>query len=796
MTILDTRAQLAADDTLVGRDLCEVWTGEVDRWLDELFTVAVEGGEPGGVALVAVGGYGRGELSLQSDIDVLLLHGGRSDIGELADRLWYPIWDVRLKLGHAVRTPKEALALAADDLDTATGLLQARHLAGDRALTDELARRAELQWHKRAKRWLAALASRVRERHLRAGEVAFLLEPDLKEGRGGMRDVHALAWAQAARTILWDEDHGPLDDAYATLLGARVELHRRTGRPGDRLALQEQDAVAAALGYADADLLMRAIAHAARTIAWTSDDAWARIESSLTGPLGRARRERALGGGLTLRDGEVHVRDDVDVARDPAVALQAAAVAAHNATQLDRRTLARLAAESPAPAAPWTPATRAALVDLLLAGPPALLLLEALDQQGIWERYFPEWPLVRSKPQRNAYHRFTVDRHLWEAAVQAGALAGRVRRPDLLVLAGLLHDIGKGRGGDHTDNGVEMLAEISPRMGLDPHDAAVLRALCRHHLLLADVATRRDIDDPATIDAVVAAVGDRDVLELLAALTEADSLATGPAAWSDWKAGLVRALVARVDHVIGGGAAVEVADEFPTAEQRARLREGVQADRDRRRAPDRGHPRPTGAVRPGRRGAVAARARRRGRRGRHRRRVGHRGVPGGVELRAHVLVGQGGRRPGPGPGGAPRHPGPPGRPGPDLRVPAARPRLRRRRRAGDPLRPGRDGRRHRRRGPRARRPGRALPHHRARSPTSTSTSWGPRSRPSAPRSSTRSSCAPPTAPRSPTRRCWPRPSAPCCTPWRSRRRSVLVVALLFDPSVTSRTGGCPAGPGR
>jgi [protein-PII] uridylyltransferase len=334
--------------------------------------------------------------------------------------------------------------------------------------------------------------------------------------------------------------------------------------------------VAAALGYPDADMLMRAVAHAARTIAWTSDDAWARIESSLTGPLGRARRERALGGGLTLRDGEVHVRDDVDVARDPAVALQAAAVAAHHATQLDRRTLARLAAESPAPAAPWTPATRAALVDLLLAGPPALLLLEALDQQGIWERYFPEWPLVRSKPQRNAYHRFTVDRHLWEAAVQAGALAGRVRRPDLLVLAGLLHDIGKGRGGDHTDNGVAMLAEISPRMGLDPHDAAVLRALCRHHLLLADVATRRDIDDPATIDAVVAAVGDRDVLELLAALTEADSLATGPAAWSDWKAGLVRALLARVDHVIGGGAAVEVADEFPTAEQRARLREGVQ----------------------------------------------------------------------------------------------------------------------------------------------------------------------------------------------------------------------------
>jgi [protein-PII] uridylyltransferase len=577
MTIVETRAQLAADDSLTGRELCEAWTRDVDEWLGGLFAAAARGADPKGLALVAVGGYGRGELSLQSDVDVLLLHTGRSDIGAVADRLWYPIWDARMKLGHAVRTPKEALALAADDLDTATGLLQARHLAGDRRLTDELVRKSELQWRKRAKRWLGALSERVKERHRRAGEVAFLLEPDLKEGRGGMRDVHALAWAQAARTILWDDDHASLGDAYDTLLAVRVELHRRTGRPGDRLLLQEQDALAAALGYPDADVLMRTVAQAARTIAWTSDDAWARIDSSLTGPMARARRERALGGGLVLRDGEVHVRDDVDVRRDPALALQAAAAAAHQGTQLDRRTLARLAAEAPGPGDPWAPATRAALVELLLSGPPALLLLEALDQQGIWERYFPEWPTVRSTPQRNAYHRFTVDRHLWEAAVGAGALAGRVRRPDLLVLAGLLHDIGKGRGGDHTDNGVAMLTEISPRLGLDPHDAAVLRTLCRHHLLLADVATRRDIDDPATVEAVATALGDREVLELLAALTEADSLATGPAAWSDWKAGLVRALVARVGHVLGGGAVAEVADEFPSAAQRERLLAGAQA---------------------------------------------------------------------------------------------------------------------------------------------------------------------------------------------------------------------------
>jgi [protein-PII] uridylyltransferase len=576
MNITALRAQLAADDSFVGRELCAAWTAEVDRWLAELVAEAT-GGDATGAALVAVGGYGRGELSLQSDIDVLLLHDARRDIGQLADRIWYPIWDARLKLGHAVRTSKEALALAADDLDTATGLLDVRHLAGDRRLSESLAAKAELQWRKRSKRWLAALAARVRERHERAGEVAFLLEPDLKEGRGGLRDVHALRWAQAARSILWDTDHASLDAAYDTLLSARVELHRASGRPGDRLLLQEQDGVAHALGHPDADVLMRTVARAARTVAWTSDDAWARIESSLVGPLARARRPRDLGDGLVLRDGEVAITEDADVAADPTLALRAASVAASRGTLLERATLARLATEAPAPSAPWSAGTRAALVDLLLAGPPAVLLLEALDQHGVWERYVPEWPAVRSKPQRNAYHRFTVDRHLWEAAVGAGALAGRVSRPDLLVLAGLFHDIGKGEGGDHTANGVRMLGEIGPRMGLSDEDTAVLVALCRHHLLLADVATRRDLDDPATVAAVVDAVGTRDVLGLLAALTEADSLATGPAAWSDWKAELVRALVARVDHVLGGGAAHEVTTEFPTAEQRALLARGEQA---------------------------------------------------------------------------------------------------------------------------------------------------------------------------------------------------------------------------
>jgi len=577
MDLAAGRAALEGDRGLVGRALCRAYSDLVDEWLAELLVAAeAECGE-GDVALVAVGGYGRAELSLQSDIDVVLLHGGRTDVGTLADRVWYPIWDRGLKLGHAVRTTREALTLAADDLDTATSLLQVRHLAGDADLTDDLAGRALEQWQKRSKRWLGDMSRRVRERHESAGEVAFLLEPDLKEGRGGLRDVHALRWAEAARSLLWEGDDPVIEEAYGALLSARVELHRRTGRPGDRLLLEEQDAVAAALGEESADTLMHRLAGAARTIAWRSDDAWLRIDASLSGPLGwRSRRDKAIGSGLVLRDGEVHVTADAKPTDDPTLVLRAAAAAAAADTRIHRASLDRLASEAAPLPEPWPVGVRTALVDLLLAGHRAIPVVEALDQMGLWAPVFPEWDAVRSKPQRNAYHRFTVDRHLMEASANSAAFVARTDRPDLLVLGALLHDIGKGYPGDHTDVGIELLATIGVRMGLPPVDVAVLQAMVRHHLLLPDVATRRDLDDPATVEHVVECVNDLLTLGLLAGLTEADSLATGPAAWGRWKADLVRDLVGRAAHVLGGGTAEEVRDDFPTAEHIELLRSGRQ----------------------------------------------------------------------------------------------------------------------------------------------------------------------------------------------------------------------------
>ena len=547
----------------------------VDRWLVELFADATAGADPSGLALVAVGGYGRAELAPGSDLDLLLLDGGGAvDVAGLAERLWYPVWDEGLKLGHAVRTVKEALALAADDLDTATSLLEARHLAGDEALSRRLADEALASWRKRGRRWLGRLADSVEERHAAAGEVAFLLEPDLKSGRGGLRDVHALRWAERARQVLFADDHHSLESAYRTLLDTRVELHRRTGR-GEVLLLQEQDAVAEALGDPDADVLMARVAAAGRRIAWTSDEAWHRIRSRLKGPTWSiARRDRDVAPGVVLRDGEIHLADDADPAGDPGLALRTGAAAARLGTRVDRAGLDRLAAEVRPMPEPWPGEAVASLVELLRTGHPAVGIVESLDQRGVWEQILPEWEVVRSRPQRNAYHRFTVDRHLCEAAAGAAAHTDDVDRPDLLLVGTWLHDIGKGRPGDHTQVGMELVAAIGRRMGLPDADVAVLVDLVRHHLLLPDVATRRDVSDEATISAVAGAVGSLGTLRLLAALTEADSIATGPSAWGAWKAALVAELVDRTAQALGDASTPHRPDTFPTPEQRALLHRG------------------------------------------------------------------------------------------------------------------------------------------------------------------------------------------------------------------------------
>lgn len=566
-----SRAALIGEGTLGGVGLCRALSVHTDAWLTEIWERArVSMTRPPRVALLAVGGYGRGELAPFSDLDVLLVHDtSPARVEDLASAIWYPLWDAGLKVGHAVRTLDEQRKLAGRDLDTATALLTARFVAGDPKLGATVCEIGQAMWHKRRRTWLGELQTRVRDRQRESGEVAYMLEPDLKNGHGGLRDAQSLWWAAAADLAIPAEDLEALRESYDTLLGVRVALHRALGRPGETLRIEDQDAVAARCGYADADVLMAEVAAAARRIAWIADEAWGRVGRKVAGKVER------IAPGVDLVDGEVELAPGADPGLEPTLVLKAAVAAARRRTRIGRRSLDLLAEHTQTWPEGWPAGATDELVALLLEAHDAIPVLEALDQRGLFSRLLPEWEPVRSRPQRNAYHRFTVDRHLWEAAANAATLADRVGRPDLLVLGALFHDLGKGYPGDHTEVGMVLVREIAPRLGFSPAEVDVLVAMVEFHLLLPDVAVRRDLADDATIAHVAERVRTREVLELLHALTEADSLATGPSAWNSWKEELVRELVARTSSRLAGGDGREVTWRlFPDEETLAHMAEG------------------------------------------------------------------------------------------------------------------------------------------------------------------------------------------------------------------------------
>ena len=293
-------------------------TAQADAWLRELL------GSADGVALVAVGGYGRGELGPGSDLDVMMLHDGRSDVVQIADQVWYPIWDAGWQLDHSVRTVADAVSVANSDMKAALGMLHARHIAGVPDLTARLREHAFGQWRSRASKRLPELHDMVRERAERLGEVAFLLEPDLKEARGGLRDVHALEAIAAAWVAAGPGP--PVRAAYRRLIDVRDTLQEVAGRPTTRMVAQEQEAIAARLGMADADELLRAISEAARTVSYASDVTWRSVEGSLRR---RPKAERKpVAEGVVEQDGEVVLARGVDPTPDPTLVVRAAAAAA------------------------------------------------------------------------------------------------------------------------------------------------------------------------------------------------------------------------------------------------------------------------------------------------------------------------------------------------------------------------------------------------------------------------------------------------------------------------------------
>lgn len=524
-------------------------SNENDRLISELFLAS--GADSSEVAIAAVGSFGRGELSPGSDLDIVILHTGSystTALTEIVNSILYPLWDKKVKVDHSVRTRSEVKIALTDDLKVAMGLLDIRLICGSADLVADVQTLALDAWRDGADKYLPLLEETLDERYERNGELAYLLEPDLKESRGGLRDITALRAMNASGAVNLPMER--ISQAESVLSTVREALHLVSGRDKDKLLFTEQDKVAELLKYSDADVLMSDVAQSARAVDYLAQMAWHQYHHKGKDGLGRfLRRVRStsVAPGISVSNREVVIDSTFDIDSDPVIGLRAAATAAQLGLRLSFDALRiyadALDAGRGALPQPWPREAREYLIALIGAGPAMVEIFEALDQEEIIFHWIPEWSGVRSLPQRNVLHRHTVDRHMVETAVSAAALTREVHRPDLLLFTSLFHDIGKGTEEDHSLRGERLIEPLAARIGFNQRDIPTIQTLIKHHLLLSATATRRDLDDPATIASVAENITDVGTLELLHALSIADGEATGRAAWSDWKASLVSELV-------------------------------------------------------------------------------------------------------------------------------------------------------------------------------------------------------------------------------------------------------------
>ena len=524
-------------------------SNESDLLISELFQAS--GADSKEVAIAAVGSFGRGELAPGSDLDIVIIHSGSyppEKLSEIVNSILYPLWDKKIKIDHSVRTRQEVRTALSEDLKVAMGLLDIRLICGSADLVADVQSFALSTWRENSKHYLPLLRKTLDERYDRNGELAYLLEPDLKESRGGLRDITALRAIHSSGALVLPMER--ISQAESLLSTVREALHNVSGRDKDRLLFAEQDKVAALLKYSDADALMSDVAQSARAVDYLMQMTWYQYQHKGKDGLGRFLkrvRSTVISPGLSISNKEVVIDPHFDLDSDPVIGLRAAATAAQLGLRLSFDSLrvysdALDAGRGRLPT-PWPREAREYLIALIGAGPAMVEIFEALDQEEVLFHWIPEWRGVRSLPQRNVLHRHTVDRHMVETAISAAALTREVHRPDILLFTALFHDIGKGTDEDHSLRGEIMIAPLAARIGFNSRDIATIQVLIRHHLLLSATATRRDLDDPATIASVVESINDVGTLEILHALSIADGEATGRAAWSDWKASLVSELV-------------------------------------------------------------------------------------------------------------------------------------------------------------------------------------------------------------------------------------------------------------
>ncbi len=563
----------------------------VARAFDELLAPVFSAADGHPVALAAVGGYGRGALALRSDLDVRILARTAEEAEATVDSVLYPLWDAGFAIGHQVLLLGDVVELAREDLATATSLLDWRHLAGDRALSDEVVWRVSgsLFAASELARFSARLGEEAARRHQRFGDSVFLLEPDVKNGAGGLRDVDVFRWAAHARYgvgevgglvrvgALVPREALDLAEAEELLWQLRHLLHAHAGRRSDRLTFDEQESIARILGHGeDADAvegMMSAYYRAARV-----------VSRAMTVMLGRAayegrRRPKAepIGDGFRLFDDAVTLDDATRIGAEPALALRLVAVAVERNVPVyphAREVIQRFSSDTA-----WCERLRAdpqagrLFVELVSTRKETRLTqgsaLRELHELGLLLAMIPEFSPVVGRVHHDLYHVYTVDVHSVAAvdrlaALARGELAARyplasrlaaeALSPQLLAFATLLHDVGKAIGRrDHSERGAEMTRTILGRFDFREDEIEDAARLVLEHLTMYRLATRRDVDDPATAAELLDKVHTREGLRNLYLLTIADVSTTSPTSLTSWKAHLLDELYIATDEALTGG---------------------------------------------------------------------------------------------------------------------------------------------------------------------------------------------------------------------------------------------------
>lgn len=553
-------------------------TALVDMYLRQCFADST--GTSEAFALVAVGGYGRQELFPFSDIDLLLLYAPeeRDRLDDVAEALFYPLWDAGLDVGHGVRTPEACLADARKDFFFLVSLLDARLLAGSEMLFNQLQKLFEQEFIEgRRHDFFREMMAHRAIRYKQYGKHSYLLEPHIKECRGGFRDIQAMLWtakvmfglpglpALQEAGLLSEAERENFAKAWEHLIKVRNQLHYVSGRKNDQLYFEYQEEIAQAFKYRDEDGLlgvehfMRQVYGHMQVIAITTGLFFEHVDEVIGQKDFSKSEDLSLEEGIEVRNGRIHLHDHDLLKKKPYLLMRLFSQSAKTGRPLHYRTRKLISSHLDLVDERLRSSRlmAKAFLEVLSARTDPLPVLEAMLETGLLSAYIPEIMKVESLAQHDVYHLYTVDSHLLHTVGHIHQLREKeenissvIDNPSVLFLAAFLHDIGKGLGHNHAQRGAILAGEIGIRLGLSADDLADLDFLVKQHLFLADNAMRRDLEDQAFIRRCAEQVGTPARLAMLYLLTVADAKATGPNVWNEWKAALLLELYLKIAHIL------------------------------------------------------------------------------------------------------------------------------------------------------------------------------------------------------------------------------------------------------